>query len=157
MQFNFLHKNKLDIVRRVQFLTGRRRPMRSFSPGPVVIIALWKSDRAYASTAADLRPGSRVGWCRRLVAASPPRCRPLPASSPASAASSGTPSTPCRRPVPLAPCPCPPPRCLPSSCATAGTHLNRAKQTLLRLPDSRAGPASGPGPTRTHSIVHNIS
>ena len=26
---NFLHKNKLDIVRRVQFLT-ERRPMRSF-------------------------------------------------------------------------------------------------------------------------------
>jgi len=30
MLANFLHKNKLDIVRRVQFLTGRR-PMRSFS------------------------------------------------------------------------------------------------------------------------------
>jgi len=27
---DFLHKNKLDIVRRVRFLTGRR-PMRSFS------------------------------------------------------------------------------------------------------------------------------
>jgi len=30
------------IVRRVQFLTGRR-PMRSFSPGAVATIALWKS------------------------------------------------------------------------------------------------------------------
>jgi len=39
---NFLHKNKLDIVRRVQFLTGRR-PMRSFSPGAVATVALWKS------------------------------------------------------------------------------------------------------------------
>jgi len=39
---NFLHKNKLDIARRVQFLTGRR-PMRSFSPGAVAVIALWKS------------------------------------------------------------------------------------------------------------------
>jgi len=39
---NFLHKNKLDIVRRVQFLTGRR-PRRSFSPGTVAAIALWKS------------------------------------------------------------------------------------------------------------------
>jgi len=29
---NFLHKNKLYMVRRVQFLTGRR-PRRSFSPG----------------------------------------------------------------------------------------------------------------------------
>ena len=36
---NFLHKNKLDIVRRVQFLTGRR-PMRSISPGAVATIAL---------------------------------------------------------------------------------------------------------------------
>jgi len=39
---NFLHKDKLDIVRRVQFLTGRH-PMRSFSPGAVAVIALWKS------------------------------------------------------------------------------------------------------------------
>ena len=39
---NFLHKNKLHIVRRVQFLTGRR-PMRSFSPGAVATIAVWKS------------------------------------------------------------------------------------------------------------------
>jgi len=39
---NFLHKNKHDVVRRVQFLTGRR-PMRSFSPGAVATIALWKS------------------------------------------------------------------------------------------------------------------
>jgi len=39
---NFLHKNKLDIVRLVQFLTGRR-PMRSFSPWAVATIALWKS------------------------------------------------------------------------------------------------------------------
>jgi len=39
---NFLRKNKLDIVRRVQFLTGRR-PMRSFSPGAVATVALWKS------------------------------------------------------------------------------------------------------------------
>jgi len=36
---NFLHKNKLDIVRRVQLLTGRR-PMRSFSAGAVASIAL---------------------------------------------------------------------------------------------------------------------
>jgi len=39
---NFLHKNKLDIVRRVQFLTGRR-PMRSFCTGAFATIALWKS------------------------------------------------------------------------------------------------------------------
>ena len=39
---NFLHKNKLDIVRRFHFLTGRR-VMRSFSPGAVATIALWKS------------------------------------------------------------------------------------------------------------------
>ena len=38
---NFLHKNKLAIVRRVQFLTGRR-PTRSFSPGAVATIALQK-------------------------------------------------------------------------------------------------------------------
>ena len=37
--FNFLHKNKLDIVWRVQFLTGRR-PTRSFAPGTVATIAL---------------------------------------------------------------------------------------------------------------------
>ena len=39
---DFLYKNKLDIVRRVQFLTGRR-PMRSFSPAAVAAIAEWKS------------------------------------------------------------------------------------------------------------------
>ena len=35
---NFLHKNKLNIIRRVQFLTGRRS-MRSFSPGAIATIA----------------------------------------------------------------------------------------------------------------------
>ena len=39
---NFLHKNKLRIVRLVQFSTERRR-MRSFTPGVVVTITLWKS------------------------------------------------------------------------------------------------------------------
>jgi len=39
---NFLHKIKLDIVRRVQLLTGQR-PVRSFSAGAVASIALWKS------------------------------------------------------------------------------------------------------------------
>ena len=39
---NFLHKNTLDVVRRAQFLT-RRRPVRSFSPGAVATIAVWKS------------------------------------------------------------------------------------------------------------------
>ena len=39
---NFLHKSKLDIVRRVQFPTGRR-PMRSFSRAAVDTIAPWKS------------------------------------------------------------------------------------------------------------------
>jgi len=39
---NFLHKNKLDIVRRVHFLAGRRAT-RSFSPRAVATIALWKS------------------------------------------------------------------------------------------------------------------
>jgi len=41
----FLRTNVIfDIVRRVQFLTGRRRPMRrSFSPGAVGTSALWKS------------------------------------------------------------------------------------------------------------------
>jgi len=39
---NFLHKHKLDIVRRVQFLTGRR-PIRSFCPGAVATIAVWNS------------------------------------------------------------------------------------------------------------------
>ena len=42
----FLHKNELDVVRRVQFLTGRR-PMRSFSPGAVATIALYGSRDAY--------------------------------------------------------------------------------------------------------------
>ena len=40
--FLHMHKNTLDIVRRVQLLI-RRRPMRSFSPGAVATIALWKS------------------------------------------------------------------------------------------------------------------
>jgi len=40
---NFMRKNKLGIVRRVKFLTGRRRAMRSFSPGAVATIAPWKS------------------------------------------------------------------------------------------------------------------
>jgi len=39
---NFLHESKLNVVRRVQFLTGRRST-RSFSPGAVATIALWKS------------------------------------------------------------------------------------------------------------------
>jgi len=39
---NFLHNNKLDIVRRVQCLTKRRAVM-SFSPGAVATIAPWKS------------------------------------------------------------------------------------------------------------------
>ena len=39
---NFLHKNKLNIVGRVQFLTGRRS-MRSFSPGAIATIARCKS------------------------------------------------------------------------------------------------------------------
>ena len=39
---NFLHKSKLYIMGRDQFLTGRRL-MRSFSPGAVATIALWKS------------------------------------------------------------------------------------------------------------------
>ena len=39
---NFLHRNDLDIVRRVQFLAGRR-PVRSFSRGAVATVALWKS------------------------------------------------------------------------------------------------------------------
>ena len=38
----FLHKNKLDIIRRVQFHTGRR-PMRCFSSEAVATIALWKA------------------------------------------------------------------------------------------------------------------
>ena len=38
----FCTKNNLDIVRRVQFPTGRR-PMRSFSPEAVATTALWKS------------------------------------------------------------------------------------------------------------------
>jgi len=39
---NFLHKNKLAIVRRIQFFTGRRYVM-SFSRGAVATVALWKS------------------------------------------------------------------------------------------------------------------
>ena len=39
---NFMPKNKLDIVRRVQFLTGRR-PVRSFSRGAVATIAQYGS------------------------------------------------------------------------------------------------------------------
>jgi len=39
---NFLHKNKLAIVRRIQFFTGRR-PVMSFSRGAVATVALWKS------------------------------------------------------------------------------------------------------------------
>jgi len=37
---NFMHKNERDIVRRVQFLTGRS-PMRSFSLDAVANIAPW--------------------------------------------------------------------------------------------------------------------
>ena len=43
---NFLHKNKPDIVRRIQFLI-RRRPRMSFPPGAVATIALWKSAPVY--------------------------------------------------------------------------------------------------------------
>jgi len=39
---NFMPKNKLDIVRRVQFLTGRR-PMRNFFRGAVATIAQYGS------------------------------------------------------------------------------------------------------------------
>ena len=39
---NFMRKNKLDIVRRVQFLIARRL-MKSFSPRTVSTVALWKS------------------------------------------------------------------------------------------------------------------
>jgi len=39
---NFMPENKLDIVRRVQFLTGRR-PMRNFSRGAVATIAQYGS------------------------------------------------------------------------------------------------------------------
>jgi len=41
-KYNFLHKNKLGIVRQVQFLTWQQH-IRSFSPGAVATIALWKS------------------------------------------------------------------------------------------------------------------
>jgi len=56
---NFLHKNKLDIVRRVQLVTGRR-PMRSFSPAAVATctIALWKS----APIASFLEPSMRLKY-----------------------------------------------------------------------------------------------
>jgi len=40
----FLHRNKLDMVRRVQFLAVWQRRM-SFSPGAVATIVLWKSAR----------------------------------------------------------------------------------------------------------------
>jgi len=57
----FCTKNKLDIVRRyrlyhyidcqcrrvVQFLTGRRRPMKSFSAAAIATIVLWKSAPAH--------------------------------------------------------------------------------------------------------------
>ena len=47
MLANFLHKkNKLDIVRLVRSLT-ERRPVRSFSPGAVVTVALVEVDSAY--------------------------------------------------------------------------------------------------------------
>jgi len=36
-------KSKHDIVRRVQFFTSGRRPMRSYSAGAVATIAVWKS------------------------------------------------------------------------------------------------------------------
>jgi len=39
----FCTKNKLDILRKVQFLI-RRRPVRSFSPGAVATIAVYKSE-----------------------------------------------------------------------------------------------------------------
>jgi len=54
---NFMHKSKLDIVRRVQFLSGRRT-MRSFSPGAVATIALCKSD--WGSEIVACRPGVDV-------------------------------------------------------------------------------------------------
>jgi len=43
---NFLHKNKLDIVRLVKFLT-RRRPLRNFFPAAAVAIALYGSRRLW--------------------------------------------------------------------------------------------------------------
>jgi len=50
---NFLHKNKLDIVRWFQFLTGWR-PVRSFSPVSVATIALWKWAPVAVITRSDL-------------------------------------------------------------------------------------------------------
>jgi len=49
---NFLHKNKLDIVRQIQFLAGRR-PMRSFSPAAVATTAMHVEVGAYVTNAAE--------------------------------------------------------------------------------------------------------
>jgi len=60
---NFLHKNKLDIVRRVQLLTGRR-PMRSFPPGAVATISPWKSAPVLPTQLKLQR--SNTTFCRQL-------------------------------------------------------------------------------------------
>ena len=54
---NFLHKNELDIVRRVQF----RRPMRSFSRGTVATIAVRKSAHTINSMPCAHLAGSTAG------------------------------------------------------------------------------------------------
>jgi len=55
----FLHKNKLDIVQRVQLLTGQR-PMRSFSLAAVATIALWKSEPMLVLAKRDVQLMTRL-------------------------------------------------------------------------------------------------
>jgi len=59
---------KLDIVQRVQFLTGRR-PTRSFSPGAVATIALWKL--APMSTKPKLKPCTPHYFCTSTMPSQP--------------------------------------------------------------------------------------
>ena len=55
---NFLHRSKPDIVRRVQFLTGRR-PMRTFSPGAVATLPCG-SQRLWLQAALSSKPTARL-------------------------------------------------------------------------------------------------
>jgi len=60
----FLHKNKLNIVQRVQLLTGRR-PMRSFSLAAVATIALWKSEPMLVPAKRDVQLMTRLRRARQ--------------------------------------------------------------------------------------------
>ena len=70
LRTNEIFCNKLDIVRRVQFLT-ERRPMRSFSPGAVATTALCKSapmpDINTAQRPTLARPAAPLAACVQRI------------------------------------------------------------------------------------------